>query len=227
MPRASRSKRLQGLAPDTDEISKRARKPNTNSLEAFTRSQEPISRKSKGRKRARASTIGEEDVEDTTEVDDYTEEPVEDAAEEEPSTPNPRKGKDRTDATIELSSAVSTPSKLPHRKKQVPAFDPTDNYGPKLTIGFVVTVSIDGRAKNSFLLYEDINSRDRLLFAAMGALVYKKRVEGWADTRGLKGADRPEPGPWVITSGDPKKQGICTELTNEDDLRDFYVFLRQ
>ncbi len=68
---------------------------------------------------------------------------MEDTVEEEPLILNPRKGKDKTDTIIKLSSAVSTPSKIPYQKKQVPVFDPTDNYSPKLIIKFVVTVSIN------------------------------------------------------------------------------------
>lgn len=77
MPRGSQSKRLQGLPPDTDEINKRARKPNTNSLEAFTKSQELVIRKTKAKKRPKAPIIEEDNTEDAIEADNYTDEPVE------------------------------------------------------------------------------------------------------------------------------------------------------
>ena len=67
MPQGRGSRRLKSLPPDAGENSKRARKSNTNSLEAFSATQTPIARVRTNRKRARAETITKEDVEDTAE----------------------------------------------------------------------------------------------------------------------------------------------------------------
>lgn len=59
------SRRLAGQAPDGGRKSKRARKSNSNSLEAFTASQTAVTHKEQSKKRRRAHTITENQVEDT------------------------------------------------------------------------------------------------------------------------------------------------------------------
>jgi hypothetical protein len=212
---------LRGLPPDAGENSKRARKSNSHSLEAFSASQTPIIRKQKAKKRPRAESIAEEEVEDAVEstgnVGASKNNPPGGVDEAEATPSRPSKGKGKQQA-IDIAS-----SPLPTRKKQ---FDPTESIGDRLVIIFVVTVEIDGREKLSIPLHDNINSRHRWTLDSMRHKVYTKRVEEWEVSRGLQGADKPKAMPWVATCGDPKKQGICIELDSEDDLRELLVFLR-
>ena len=92
MPQGRGSRRLKGLPPDAGENSKRARKSNSNSLEAFSATQTPIARAKTNRKRARAETITEKDVEDTAErsgVSKTTSDVPADDAEDAEHTPTP------------------------------------------------------------------------------------------------------------------------------------------
>ncbi|KAL5323136.1 hypothetical protein ACEPPN_007664 [Leptodophora sp. 'Broadleaf-Isolate-01'] len=205
MPETRSLKKIASQDVDALPRKPRARKPNANSLQAFSEAQEPVNR---NRKRPRANTT--------------TEEPNEPESGPAPVTPS----KDQD--VVEVSSGPGTPIKqspLAHRKKSAPEFNPNYEFDkdPHFVVIPIIPV-IDGSAKSAVTFTIDINQIERATWVEMCKEVYKRYVKKWTEERELYGAEKPKLGPWKILI--PGSKGFTAEVSNEEEWEEILVALR-
>ena len=180
MPPKRSSKRLLGEEPSAEKVTKRARKPNANTLDAFSAKQAPVRRKTTGKRKDTKVYGSSQDVllQEKTPVSPI---PI-------PSTPG---------TPLAPSSPVHiTPIPLRKRANAPPPlspFDPNNEGKMPHNISLIIILIINRSRKSNagICTYLNINNVFRDNLKALHAYVYKRYVKQWEDIRKLIPGKKP------------------------------------
>jgi len=209
MPTTRRSSRLKGDAPRVEQITRRARKPNRNTLAKFAKSQSPVTAKGSGiRKKVKTP----ERIRALTKLIEASTKIL--------AAPLPSKSTNTPPAEVTSPSTRGTPSQARKKSNTTPSatlFDPTIEGESAHYVTLMITPVIDSSRKIDAVIYQNYNvnlgPRDSL--SVLQEYVWKKFIQKWILIRKLKPWERPVLSHWLVTVGNPKTSGHTIRV--EDD----------
>jgi hypothetical protein len=216
MPPKRSSKRLLGEEPSAEKVTKRARKPNANTLDAFSAKQAPVRRKTTGKRKDTKVSGPSQDVllQEKTPVSPI---PI-------PSTPGT--------PPAPSSPVHITPIPLRKRANAPPPlspFDPNDEGKMPHNVSLMIIPIIDGSRKSDagICIYLNINDVFRDDLEALHAYVYKRYIKQWEDIRKLTPGEKPRLSHWNVTIGNPKGQYYMLRVEDAEAWKNVEITLRQ
>jgi len=217
MPTTRRSKRQAGESPGGDSVPKRARKPNTNTLEAFSSGQAPL-RVDKRRKRKQ---LDRDRSSPTPQVSG--------GARKNPIEVSSAMGSDPPGAPSSPHTITGTP--IPNRTKKTiksppPIFDPNieGEHPHYVQITFIPVLNRDEKKAGS----RNININDilRPSFDDLWEVSYNAAIRRWEEDRKLKPHERAVKGDWTVIVGNPRGHHSGIQVCDDEDWRRLHSRLR-
>ncbi|KAL5315916.1 hypothetical protein ACEPPN_016790 [Leptodophora sp. 'Broadleaf-Isolate-01'] len=213
------SKRVQGLAPDGSQNSKRRPKPNTNSLPAFEELHGTQTRQIAPTKRRRAKT---------TESDAKNPAP-------DPATSSPQAQRQKTSAggpdqeVVDVTSSpaqIRTPTTALIKKPSV--FDPKVLFDKEpQNVGFNIWPIINKSKQHAIVKNWDINSvSDRITYKRLCEVIWRMAVEPWTERRSLLSSEKPIRQAFEFLFGNPKTPTLTLDVRDQETFDDAMVPLR-
>jgi hypothetical protein len=218
MPSTRQSKRQAGESPGGDSLPKRARKPNTNTLERFSLGQAPL----RADKRKKRKQLDEDKVVSTPQVKGRARKEVIEVSS--------AMGSDPPGAPSSPHTIIGTP--IPNRTRKIirsppPAFDPnTEGEQPHyVQITFIPFINGDERNHGS----RSVNINDVLQpsFDDLWEVSYNAGIRRWEENRKLKPHERAIKGDWTVIIGNPRGSTYSKiQVCNDEDWRTVHSHLR-
>ena len=181
MPPKRSSKRLLGEESSAEKVTKRARKPNANTLDAFSAKQAPVRRKTTGKRKDTKVSGPSQDVL---------------LPEKTPVSPIPIPSTPGIPPPAPSSLTHLTPIPLRKRANASPPsspFDPNNEGKMPHNMSLMIIPIINGSRKSNagICIYLNINDVFRDDLEALHIYVYKRYVKQWEDIRKLIPEEKP------------------------------------
>ncbi|KAL5315920.1 hypothetical protein ACEPPN_003451 [Leptodophora sp. 'Broadleaf-Isolate-01'] len=213
------SKRVQGLAPDGSQNSKRRPKPNTNSLLAFEELQSSQTTQTTTTKRRRARTVNSDPKEQVPD----------------PATSSPQAQRQKTSAgeadkeVVDVTSSpaqIRTPTTAPTKAR--PTFDPKVLFDKEAQhVGFNMWPIINKNRQNAIVKNWDINSiSDRITYKRMCDIIWRMGIQPWIEKRSLLPSERPIKQAFEFLFGNPNKPTLTLNIRDQETFDDALIPLR-
>jgi hypothetical protein len=175
MPPKRSSKRLLGEEPSAEKVTKRARRPNANTLDAFSVQQALVRKQNTGKRKVLKASGLPQDV------------PL---PEKTPVSPIPISSTPGIPPPAPSSPIHLTPIPLRKRANAPPPsspFDPNDEGKMPHSVSLIITPIIDGLRKSDAGICTHLNINDvfRNDLETLYVYVYKRYVKQWEDIRKL------------------------------------------
>jgi hypothetical protein len=220
MPPKRSSKRLLGEEPSAEKVTKRARKPNANTLDAFSTKQVPVRKQNTGkRKGTKLRKLPKDDL----------------PPEKLPATPIAISstsgglpgGPPAPSSPIQLTPVLAR--KRANAPPPSSPFDPNNEGKIPHNVTLMITPIIDGSRKSDAGICTHLNINDifRDDLETLNAYVYKKYVKQWEDIRKLTPGEKPRWSHWNVTIGNPKGQYHTLRVDDAESWKNVEITLRQ
>ncbi|KAL5320198.1 hypothetical protein ACEPPN_010999 [Leptodophora sp. 'Broadleaf-Isolate-01'] len=213
------SRRVQGLAPEDSQNSKRRPKPNTNSLLAFEQAQASQGHtKAPTKRRRRRTTVTE---------------PKE--TESSPSTSSPKAqrqklaGADSVKEVVDVPSSpapISTP--VPTTTKMKAPFDPKVLFDkPPQNVIFNLWTFVNKSRENAIVKNWDINSiSNRLTYKRLCEVIWTMAIVPWMERRSTLPSEKPLKQAFEFLFGNTKNPLLVMSVRDQESFDDAMVPLR-